>query len=222
MNRFSTLPHTAFGSLAAPQGVITAAGLRQSIHRPTDIITQDQIPAGAQIVRIENPAQYIHHEPTPVVQEVIQTPHHVPQHHGCSDCCYPGHATGVASNISRTAQNGAHAVRNACPWWLWLILGLIGLFLLAGVVYGLIYACGGFAKSAWEGTKDAASGAWEGAKRFGRAAGEVTGKAASGVADGVKNVADSTGRVASGAWEGTKNIASGAWEGAKNVGKAAG
>ena len=232
MSRFSTLPPTAFGGLAAPGGVVTAAGLRQSISRRTDIITADQIPTGAEIVRIENPPQYINHPPPPaVVQETVVTPPYTHQPDCCEqispccvNCCYSGY--GAASNLAQGAaqgtRNAAYGVRQACPWWLWLIIGIIGLFLLAGVIFGLVSACGGLAKSAWEGTKTAASGAWEGAKNVGRAVGRTTSDAARGVASGMKSVADTTGRVASGAWEGTKNVASGAWEGAKNVGSTIG
>ena len=77
MSRYSTLPATAFPG-ALHGGYVTADDLRRSISRPTEIITANQIPAGAEVIRIENPAQYNYHEP--VVQERVTTTYPTPVH----------------------------------------------------------------------------------------------------------------------------------------------
>ena len=87
MSRYSTtLPASAFPGATINGGIITADGLRRSISRPTEIINANQIPAGAEVIRIDNPPQYHHHQP--VVQETFAYP--VPQPGCCeqiSPCC---------------------------------------------------------------------------------------------------------------------------------------
>lgn len=243
MTRYSTSYEASAFPHALQGNIVTADGLRRSISRPSEIITQGQIPTGAEVVRINNPPEYITHErvaqPAPQVQYYEEP--------GCceniSSCCYPSNVYNNAANAGRglqagasnlaqgaanTAARGYHGVRQACPWWLWLIIGIIGFFLLAGIIWGLLLAFApafsrawqgtkNVASGAWEGTKNIASGAWEGSKNIGRHVGEGAKTAAHGIHRGLKTAADATGNVASGAWEGAKNIGSHVGEGAKNA-----
>ena len=243
MTRYSTIYEASAFPNALSGNIVTADGLRRSIHRPSEIITQGQIPAGAEVMRINNPPEYITHErvaqPAPQVQYYDEP--------GCcenvSSCCYPTNvynnvanagrglhagASNLAQGAANTATRGYHGVRQACPWWLWLIIGIIGFFLLAGIIWGLLSAFSGVfsnawegtknaASGAWEGTKNVASGAWEGSKNLGRHVGEGAKSAAHGIGKGLKTVADTTGDVAGKAWEGAKDLGGHVGEGAKNA-----
>ena len=151
--RYSTNYDAAAFPGALTGNVVTAEGLRRSISRPSEVITAGQIPAGAEVVRINNPAEYITHErvaqPAPVY-------YHEP---GCcetvSPCCYPtargihSGASNLAHGAANTASGAYHGVRQACPWWLWLIVGVIGLFLLLGIIWGLLSAFAPHFSNAW-------------------------------------------------------------------------
>lgn len=247
MQRYSTTyDATAFPG-ALHGGVVTAEGLRRSISRPSEIITGGQIPTGADVVRINNPPEYITHEA--VAQPAAPAPQYY-QHHqpGCcetiSPCCLPGDvyngasnavytgaaglhagATGLVNGAANTATGAYHGVRRACPWWLWLIIGIIGFILLAGIIWGLLVAFSPVFSSAWKGTKNLASGAWEGAKNVGghigrgaKSVADATGDAAGAAWDGAKNIGGHIGRGAKTVVDATGNAAGAAWEGAKNVG----
>lgn len=125
------------GGVGAP--VVSTIGGPSGLRRST-IISPDQIPPGANIVRLEQPAQYIYKNPpvgetrrttTVVTPPVKDVPLRPPVRH----------ARGTAAIPSGSG----------CPWWLWLILGLLALLLLAGLLYGFFSgAFGGHRKEGGE------------------------------------------------------------------------
>ena len=164
MTRYSTTYEASAFPGALSGNIVTADGLRRSISRPSEIITQGQIPTGAEVVRINNPPEYITHER--VAQPAIPPQYY--EEPGCceniSSCCYPSNvynnvanagrglhagASNLAHGAANTAARGYHGVRQACPWWLWLIIGIIGFFLLAGIIWGLLLAFAPAFSNAW-------------------------------------------------------------------------
>ena len=204
MSRFATLPPSRINTSAIPGGpydpygagpIVTADGLRRSIHRHTEVITPDQIPLGAKVVRIDNPAQYITHDNIPAARVDTVT-------------------TSVRPTV-RQQQTGG------CPWWVWLIVGIIGLLLLGGFIYSLVRAFGDTtakaAKNVAEGAAEVADDATDTVADGAKAVGKAGKKAAKKVKQGAEEVADTTADAANEVKEGAKDTAEGAADATENA-----
>ena len=111
---------------ALPGSTIVSGGLgfpEQGLGlRRSTVISPDQIPPGANIIRYEKPAEYIYKNP-PVVETRKTTSVVTPQ-------------VELRPPVRHTLRGTARAPSGGCPWWLCLILSLLGLLLLAGLLYG--------------------------------------------------------------------------------------
>lgn len=101
----------------ATSSVLPVQGIRNSV-----VIDKSQIPQGATIIRVENPAEYNHHGPTQTIHQSKKV---------------------MVEPTPSVHQSTGFRRRSTCPWWVWALLGLLGLLLLAGLLWGLFSALGG-------------------------------------------------------------------------------
>ena len=101
----------------ATSSVLPAQGFRNSV-----VIDQSQIPQGMTVIRVENPAEYNYHGTPQTIHQTKKV---------------------MAEPAPPVYQSTGIRRRSACPWWVWALLGLLGLLLLAGLLWGLFSALGG-------------------------------------------------------------------------------
>ena len=101
----------------ATSSVLPAQGFRNSV-----VIDKSQIPQGATVIRVENPAEYNYHGTPQTIHQTKKV---------------------MVEPSPPVYQSQGFRRRSACPWWVWALLGLLGLLLLAGLLWGLFSALGG-------------------------------------------------------------------------------
>lgn len=106
------LPHAGLTTST----ILPGTGLRNSV-----VISPNQIPAGATIIRVDNPAEISYHGTPQTIHQTKRVTTEVP---APAVIARRGLARGVSSE--------------GCPWWVWALLGLLGLLLLLGLLWGLL------------------------------------------------------------------------------------
>jgi hypothetical protein len=117
-----------------------ATGFRSSYVGRTSVPAG--FPQGAQVIRVEEPAQVIYHQP----QQAIATPvQHTTTTVTRQGVLPPAPAPVDVPVVSRPVNPARAPIRKSlvgsrgsgCPWWCWLIFGILALLLLLGVLAGL-------------------------------------------------------------------------------------
>lgn len=125
--------------------VVRQGGFRNSYVAGTTLPAG--LPQGAQVIRIEEPAQVIYHQATPIsprisvptavpvpppqLAKAITTPAVAPP----IDVPVMSHPVHPSQTPIRKSRIGAQ--NDACPWWCWLLFGVLGLLLLLGLLVGV-------------------------------------------------------------------------------------
>ena len=122
----SHVPHVLPHAGLTTSTVVPAAGFHTSTFHPPSVavpglrksvvISPNEIPPGATIIRVDRPAEVHTHEPQVIHQTKKVTAEATPMY--------------------------AQRRSSGCPWWVWALLGLLGLLLLAGLLFGLLSAFG--------------------------------------------------------------------------------
>jgi hypothetical protein len=124
-----------------------AVGFRSSYAGRTSVPAG--FPQGAQVVRVQEPAQVVYHQPQTPTTRIVHEQHPIQTQITNPLPVSTPIPISVPSPISSPTINRPTQARapnrrsfvsaksSSCPWWCWLICGILGLLLLLGFLGGL-------------------------------------------------------------------------------------